>query len=66
MSTYSCRASKATLRCKLDSRLNLGISLGKNDELVGGGVRRSRLLSGSEEHEACDGRILDSGILVEQ
>ncbi len=43
-----------------------GIKQGKRDELVGGGLRRSLKLSGSEEYEAYDGRILGSGSFVEQ
>jgi REP element-mobilizing transposase RayT len=43
-----------------------GIRQGKRDELVGGGLRRSRKLSGSEEYEAYDDRILGSGSFVEQ
>ncbi|MBN1602978.1 MAG: hypothetical protein JW915_15320, partial [Chitinispirillaceae bacterium] len=43
-----------------------GIKLGKRDELVGGGLRRSLKLSGSKEHEAYDQRILGSGNFVEK
>jgi putative transposase len=43
-----------------------GIRQGKRDELVGGGLRRSRKLSGSEEYEAYDERILGSGEFVER
>ena len=43
-----------------------GLHQGKRDELVGGGLRRSRKLSGSEEYEAYDERILGSGDFVER
>jgi putative transposase len=43
-----------------------GVPLGKRDELVGGGLRRSLKLSGTEEHESYDERILGSGEFVEQ
>lgn len=43
-----------------------GICQGKRNELVGGGLRRSLKLSGSEEYEAYDERILGSGNFVEQ
>ncbi len=43
-----------------------GVPLGKRDELVGGGLRRSLKLSGSEDCESYDERILGSGDLVEQ
>jgi putative transposase len=53
-------------RKKYRSFVEDGIQLGKRDELVGGGLRRSRKLSGSEEYDAYDERILGSGIFVEQ
>ena len=43
-----------------------GIRQGKRDELVGGGLRRSLKLSGSEEYQAYDERILGSGSFVER
>jgi len=43
-----------------------GVPLGKRDELVGGGLRRSLKLSGSENCESYDERILGSGDFVEQ
>ena len=43
-----------------------GIALGRRSELVGGGLRRSRNLGGSEDCEAYDERILGSGDFVEQ
>ena len=43
-----------------------GIQQGKRDELVGGGLRRSRKLSGSEGYESYDERILGSGDFVER
>jgi putative transposase len=42
-----------------------GIPLGKRDELVGGGLRRSLKQSGSEGYESYDERILGSGEFVE-
>lgn len=53
-------------RKKYRSFVEDGIRQGKRDELVGGGLRRSRKLSGSEEYEAHDERILGSGNFVEQ
>jgi len=43
-----------------------GIVLGKRDELVGGGLKRSLKFSGSQDFEAYDERILGSGEFVEQ
>ena len=43
-----------------------GAAMGKRDELVGGGLRRSRILAGAEGFEAYDERILGSGDFVEQ
>jgi hypothetical protein len=43
-----------------------GIPLGRRDELVGGGIKRQLLLSGSHEFQAYDERILGSGEFVEQ
>jgi putative transposase len=40
-------------------------ALGSRDELVGGGLRRYLLLSGSEEHQAWDDRVLGSGEFVQ-
>jgi len=41
-------------------------NLGRRDELVGGGLKRYLLLSGSTEHQAWDDRVLGSGEFVEQ
>lgn len=41
-------------------------ALGRRDELVGGGLKRYLLSSGSEEHQAYDDRVLGSGAFVEQ
>ena len=57
---------KGNARKKYRSFVEDGIRLGKRDELVGGGLRRSLKLSGSEEYEAYDQRILGSGNFVEQ
>jgi REP-associated tyrosine transposase len=57
---------KGGARKKYRSFIEDGIRLGKREELVGGGLRRSLKLSGSEEHEAYDERILGSGNFVEQ
>lgn len=43
-----------------------GVAMGKRNELVGGGLRRSRKLDGAEGFEAYDERILGSGDFVEQ
>lgn len=43
-----------------------GISMGKRDELVGGGLRRVLKLAGDEEVAAYDDRILGSADFVEQ
>jgi putative transposase len=43
-----------------------GISQGKRNELVGGGLKRSRKLAGSEGMEAYDDRVLGNGEFVEQ
>jgi REP element-mobilizing transposase RayT len=53
-------------RNKYQSFVEEGIQQGKRDELVGGGLRRSRKLSGSKEYQAYDERILGSGSFVEQ
>ena len=57
---------KENARIKYRAFIEDGIRLGKREELVGGGLRRSRKLSGSEEYEAYDERILGSGNFVEQ
>lgn len=57
---------KGSARKKYRSFIEDGIRLGKRDELVGGGLRRSRKLSGSEAYEAYDERILGSGEFVER
>ncbi|WP_246125718.1 transposase [Geobacter argillaceus] len=57
---------KGSARKKYRSFIEDGIRQGKRDELVGGGLRRSRNLSGSEEYEAYDERILGSGAFVER
>lgn len=57
---------KGTARKKYRSFVEDGIRLGKRDELVGGGLRRSLKLSGSDEYEAYDERVLGSGNFVEQ
>ena len=57
---------KGNARKKYRAFIEDGIRLGKREELVGGGLRRSRKLSGSEEYEAFDERILGSGNFVEQ
>jgi putative transposase len=43
-----------------------GIGQGKRNELVGGGLKRSRKLTGSEGMGAYDDRVLGSGEFVEQ
>lgn len=43
-----------------------GVAMGKRNELVGGGLRRSRKFDGAEGFEAYDERILGSGDFVEQ
>ncbi|MFA7405293.1 MAG: transposase [Pelobacteraceae bacterium] len=57
---------KGSARKKYRAFIEDGISQGKRDELGGGGLRRSLKLSGSEEYEAYDERILGSGSFVEQ
>ena len=57
---------KGSARKKYRSFVEDGVCQGKRDELVGGGLRRSRKLTGSEEYEAYDERILGSGTFVEQ
>ena len=57
---------KVSARKKYRAFIENGISKGRRDELVGGGLRRSLKLSGSEEYEAYDARILGSGSFVEQ
>ena len=57
---------KGTSRKNYRSFIEDGINQGNRDELVGGGLRRSRKLSGSEEFEAYDERILGSGEFVER
>jgi len=57
---------KVSARKKYRAFIEDGISKGRRDELVGGGLRRSLKLSGSEEYEAYDARILGSGSFVEQ
>lgn len=57
---------KGSARKKYRSFVEDGIQQGKRDELVGGCLRRSRKLSGSEEYEAYDERILGSGNFVER
>jgi len=57
---------KGSARKKYRAFVEDGIRQGKRDELVGGGLRRSRKLSGSAEYEAYDDRILGSGSFVEQ
>ena len=42
-----------------------GMAMGKRNELVGGGLRRSRKLDGAEGYEAYDERILGNGDFVE-
>ena len=42
-----------------------GIVLGRRDELVGGGIKRQLKLSGSNDFQAYDERILGSGQFVE-
>lgn len=61
---FDVRAGGA--RKKYRAFIEDGIHQGKRDELVGGGLRRSLKLSGSEEYEAYDARILGSGSFVEQ
>lgn len=57
---------RGSARKKYRAFVEDGIRQGKRDELVGGGLRRSRKLSGSAEYEAYDDRILGSGSFVEQ
>jgi REP element-mobilizing transposase RayT len=57
---------KGSARKKYRSFIEDGIRHGKRDELVGGGLRRSLKLSGSDECEAYDERILGSGEFVER
>lgn len=57
---------KGSARKKYRAFIEDGIRLGKRDELVGGGLRRFLKLSGSEEYEVYDERILGSGSFVEQ
>ena len=52
---------KMSARKKYRAFIEDGIRQGKRDELVGGGLRRSLKLSGSDEYEAYDERILGSG-----
>jgi putative transposase len=56
---------KGISRKKYRSFIEDGICQGKRGELVGGGLLRSRKLSGSEGYEAYDERILGSGECVE-
>lgn len=42
-----------------------GITLGKRDELVGGGLKRYLKLEGPQEHQAWDERVLGGGEFVE-
>ncbi len=57
---------KGSARKKYRAFVMDGIRQGKRDELVGGGLRRSLKLSGSEAYETYDERILGSGSFVEQ
>lgn len=43
-----------------------GVAMGKRNELVGGGLHRSRKFYGAEGFEAYDERILGSGDFVKQ
>jgi len=43
-----------------------GISQGRRDELVGGGLRRSQTLNGLEEIQVYDERVLGNGDFIEQ
>jgi hypothetical protein len=52
--------------CAVIAFIEDGIHQGKRAELVGGGLRRSHKLSGSEEHEAYDERVLGCGDFVER
>ncbi len=51
---------------KYRSFIEDGICQGKRDELVGGGLRRSLKISGSDEYGSYDERILGSGDFVER
>ncbi len=57
---------KQTARQKYRRFIADGVAMGKRNELVGGGLRRSRKLDGSDVFEAYDERILGSGDFVEQ
>lgn len=57
---------KPTARKKYRDFVAEGISLGKRDELVGGGLRRFLKFSGSENIESFDDRILGCGDFVQR
>jgi len=57
---------KKSARKKYRLFIEDGICQGRREELVGGGLRRSQTLSGSEGIEAYDDRILGSGKFVER
>lgn len=57
---------KQTARQKYRRFIADGVAMGKRNELVGGGLRRSRKLDGTDVFEAYDERILGSGDFVEQ
>ncbi len=57
---------KKLARARYEQFVADGVTLGKRDELVGGGLRRSTKLSGAEERESYDARILGSGEFVER
>lgn len=56
------RAARANYLQLVKDRANLG----RRDELVGGGLKRFLLLSGTHEYQAWDDRVLGSGEFVEQ
>ena len=54
-----------TARRKYHDFVAEGVALGRRDELVGGGLKRRLALSGPQDFEAYDERILGSGEFVE-
>ncbi len=57
---------KKNARMKYRDFVSDGISLGKRDELVGGGLRRYLKFTGAKDFESFDERILGSGDFVQR
>ncbi len=56
----------SSARKKYQQFVSDGVELGKRPELVGGGLRRSQQISGDEDIESYDDRILGKGGFVER